>query len=108
MGVGGGYWLSVCPRAPSVWQGSHGVGGRGQVVSVAQRLDLLSVSLAHCGQHRLAEGGGPAGRTQLLGLLTGAVSKMGRAMWQDVNSHCKPVVCPQGQFREPSCAFQTD
>lgn len=35
-----------------------------------------------CGQHRLAEGRGPAGKTQPLGLLSGAVSKSGRAAWQ--------------------------
>ena len=84
------------------------MGGRGQVASLARRLDLPSVSLARCGQHRLAKGRGPPGKTQPLDPLTGAVSKIGRPMWQDVNSHCKPVICSQGQVREPSCPFEID
>ena len=106
MGVGGQCWLSVCPRAWGVWQGSHGVGGRGQAVSVAQRLDRPSASPARCGRHRLAEGRRPAGKTWTLALLAGAVSEVGKAVWQGVNGHHKLVVCHQGQVMEPSWPFE--
>lgn len=92
----GGYRLSACPRVPSAWQGSDGVGGRGQVVSLSQRLDLPTVSLLRCGQHRFAEGRGPAGKTQPLGLLTGVVSKSGRAVWQDGKSYLQTCRLPAG------------
>lgn len=50
---------------------------------------------------RAAEGRGPAGKTQPLDLLTGAVSKIEMPVWQDVNSHCKPVVCPRPAMVRP-------
>lgn len=84
------------------------MGGGGQVVSLAQRMDLLSVFLARRGQHCLAEGPEPAGKMQPLNLLPGVVSNSARLTWQGVNNCYKSVICLQGQHSDTSCSFAVD
>lgn len=78
-------WWSLL--APSVCQGSQGVGS-----VPGPALALPSVSLTGCCQHLLDPSTQPC--------ISGELTKMRALMWQGVGSLCKLVIAPQGQARE--------